>query len=82
MDTHLFVTGRPMSTVDSASWCFNIEPKAGWGSPTSSSQLATAGWLSMVPVFEPHWQVCVCVFLCLSLCVCVCVCVCVRLQPS
>uniref|UniRef100_A0A7S3VSV1 Tocopherol cyclase n=1 Tax=Dunaliella tertiolecta TaxID=3047 RepID=A0A7S3VSV1_DUNTE len=50
-------TGRPMSSVSSASWNFNITPRAGWGSPTSPSQLATAGWLSMVPVFEPHWQV-------------------------
>jgi hypothetical protein len=21
-------------------------------------QLSTAGWLAIVPVFEPHWQIC------------------------
>jgi len=45
-----------MSTQPKASWSFTIEPRAGWGKP-SAQQLATAGWLSTIPVFEPHWQV-------------------------
>jgi hypothetical protein len=42
-----------------------MKPQVGWGdSPTAAarpeggtSQKATAGWLSMLSVFEPHWQV-------------------------
>lgn len=43
-----------------------MTPTVGWGdAPTraaaasgnGSSQKATAGWLSMLSVFEPHWQV-------------------------
>lgn len=42
-----------------------MRPQVGWGdSPTAAarpeggtSQKATAGWLSMLSVFEPHWQV-------------------------
>ncbi|GFR52594.1 hypothetical protein Agub_g15190, partial [Astrephomene gubernaculifera] len=49
--------GPPMSTVSSASWCLSITPRAGWGSPSARHQQATAGWLSALPVFEPHWQV-------------------------
>jgi tocopherol cyclase len=41
-----------MSTVDSASWSLSIAPVYGWG-----SQRATAGWLSVLSLFEPHWQV-------------------------
>lgn len=57
--------GPVMSTVPSCSWSFSVAPKVGWGdSPTAAarpeggtSQKATAGWLSMLSVFEPHWQV-------------------------
>jgi hypothetical protein len=50
-----------------------IRPEAGWGAPaaaaaaaaattsnTSQQQRATAGWLSALQVFEPHWQVRAC----------------------
>lgn len=55
-------------TVPSCSWAFSMIPRVGWGdSPTAAarpqggtSQKATAGWLSMLSVFEPHWQVCAC----------------------
>lgn len=49
--------GPPMSTVPSASWSLTIEPKAGWGPTKADAQKATAGWLSVLPIFEPHWQV-------------------------
>jgi tocopherol cyclase len=48
--------GQALSTVDSCSWDFTVEPVYGWGSQ-SGRQQATAGWLSMLAVFEPHWQV-------------------------
>lgn len=31
--------------------------QAGWGSTSGPTQKATAGWLSVLPIFEPHWQV-------------------------
>lgn len=37
-----------------AEWNYQTQPVAGWG---ASTQLATAGWLSYLPVFEPGWQV-------------------------
>lgn len=48
--------GAPMSTVPSCTWDFKIQPISGWG-PEGGSQKATAGWLSVLSVFEPHWQV-------------------------
>ena len=53
-------SGPPMSTVPSASWALNITPKVGWGAAGAGGvggQKATAGWLSALAVFEPHWQV-------------------------
>ncbi|KAG2489345.1 hypothetical protein HYH03_012175 [Edaphochlamys debaryana] len=49
--------GEPLSTVPNASWSVKITPKAGWGTSTAATQKATAGWLSVLPIFEPHWQV-------------------------
>lgn len=54
--------GAPMSTVQSCSWAFSINPIVGYGdAATAGSSMksgkATAGWLSMLQVFEPHWQV-------------------------
>ncbi|GLC34906.1 hypothetical protein PLESTF_000216600 [Pleodorina starrii] len=49
--------GPPLSTVPNASWSMTIKPKAGWGDTSSRTQKATAGWLSVLPLFEPHWQV-------------------------
>ena len=37
-----------------AEWNYQTEAIAGWG---RSTQQATAGWLSYLPVFEPGWQV-------------------------
>lgn len=45
----------PASSCKQCSWDFNIQPVYGWGAP-NSTQKATAGWLSSLPVFEPHWQ--------------------------
>ncbi|MEM1369755.1 MAG: tocopherol cyclase family protein [Cyanobacteria bacterium P01_H01_bin.15] len=33
-------------------WNYQIEPVYGWG-----QQQATAGWLSLLPIFEPGWQI-------------------------
>jgi tocopherol cyclase len=42
----------------SASWCYTVEPRLGWGGDVQNSrQFSTAGWLAALPVFEPHWQV-------------------------
>ncbi|MCO5581241.1 hypothetical protein L7F22_035119, partial [Adiantum nelumboides] len=38
-------------------WAYSTKPVFGWGD-TTSKQKATAGWLAALPVFEPHWQVC------------------------
>ena len=37
-------------------WNYQIKPLYGWGNPQSSQQ-ATAGWLSYLPLFDPGWQV-------------------------
>ncbi|MEM0979898.1 MAG: tocopherol cyclase family protein [Cyanobacteria bacterium P01_H01_bin.58] len=39
-----------------ARWQYTIEPIYGWG-PTQGTQLATASWLSYLPILEPGWQV-------------------------
>jgi tocopherol cyclase len=46
------------STAASAAWALGITPSAGWGDAPPAPQRATAGWLAALPVFEPHWQVC------------------------
>lgn len=38
-------------------WEYSTRPVYGWGS-IGERQLATAGWLAVMPVFEPHWQIC------------------------
>ena len=50
------VAGEIASTVDTCSWEFKIKPITGWGDP-KGRQRSTAGWLSISPIFEPHWQV-------------------------
>lgn len=45
----LSVDGEP-----EAEWNYRMKAIAGWG---TSTQQATAGWLSYLPVFEPGWQV-------------------------
>ncbi|KAL6747380.1 tocopherol cyclase-domain-containing protein [Haematococcus lacustris] len=49
--------GAPLSSVASASWSLTITPLYGWGDAAAPTQRATAGWLSVLSVFEPHWQV-------------------------
>lgn len=46
----------PASGVDSVKWAFSTQPVYGWGD-VGAPQRASAGWLSALPVFEPHWQV-------------------------
>ncbi|CAI5997201.1 unnamed protein product, partial [Closterium sp. NIES-65] len=36
-------------------WRYEVTPIDGWG-PRGGTQLSTAGWLSALPAFEPHWQ--------------------------
>jgi tocopherol cyclase len=50
-------SGAPLSTVSSCSWDLEIRPMTGWGGENGGPQKATAGWLSVLSVFEPHWQV-------------------------
>lgn len=53
--------GPPMSSVQECSWAFRVNPAVGWGGagggPGAGASRATAGWLSALAVFEPHWQV-------------------------
>lgn len=45
----------PASSAHECRWNIDITPVYGWG-PPCQPQRATAGWLSSLPVFEPHWQ--------------------------
>lgn len=38
-------------------WHYQTKPVYGWGD-AKRGQLATASWLSFLPIFEPGWQVC------------------------
>ncbi|CAK9883268.1 unnamed protein product [Sphagnum jensenii] len=44
-------------TVQHAKWEYTTVPVYGWGDK-GGTQKATAGWLAALPVFEPHWQIC------------------------
>ena len=46
-----------MSTTKTVRWAYRTRPMYGWGDVVSQ-QRATATWLSALPVFEPHWQIC------------------------
>lgn len=46
-----------LKTVGTVKWEYTTRPVYGWGD-TTSKQKATAGWLAALPVFEPHWQIC------------------------
>jgi tocopherol cyclase len=37
-------------------WSYRVLPVHGWGQPRQPQQ-ATGGWLSMLPIFEPGWQI-------------------------
>ena len=43
--------------LGSCRWRYSITPQIGWGGGGGTKQYSTAGWLSALPVFEPHWQV-------------------------
>ncbi|KAI5073573.1 hypothetical protein GOP47_0011586 [Adiantum capillus-veneris] len=50
--------GQPdMTTAKTVKWAYSTRPVYGWGD-TDKTQRATAGWLAALPVFEPHWQIC------------------------
>lgn len=46
-----------VETVPTARWEYSTRPIYGWGD-SGKEQKATAGWLAALPVFEPHWQIC------------------------
>eukprot|EP01018_Ginkgo_biloba_P015474 Gb_20638 [translate_table: standard] len=46
-----------VQTVKTARWEYSTKPVYGWGD-VGSKQRATAGWMAALPVFEPHWQIC------------------------
>jgi len=50
--------GELASTVDSCRWSYTTRPVTGWGGTRAAEQRSTAGWAAALPVFEPHWQVC------------------------
>ncbi|XP_007012099.2 PREDICTED: tocopherol cyclase, chloroplastic [Theobroma cacao] len=43
--------------VKTARWEYSTRPIYGWGN-VGSKQKSTAGWLAALPIFEPHWQIC------------------------
>ncbi|MBA0604156.1 hypothetical protein Godav_016835 [Gossypium davidsonii] len=44
-------------TVNTARWEYSTRPIYGWGD-VGSKQKSTAGWAAALPIFEPHWQIC------------------------
>ncbi|KAH7443105.1 hypothetical protein KP509_02G019700 [Ceratopteris richardii] len=53
-DSGRFSNGKTMKSIR---WAYSTRPIFGWGD-VLATQKATAGWLAVLPVFEPHWQVC------------------------
>ena len=47
----------PSKRVSVVEWDFRVRPVAGYGGDRERPQISTAGWLSALPVFEPHYQV-------------------------
>ncbi|GAB5358959.1 hypothetical protein AAMO2058_000503800 [Amorphochlora amoebiformis] len=43
-------------SVSECRWEIETRPSKGWGE-NFEKQKSTAGWLSALPIFEPHWQV-------------------------
>jgi hypothetical protein len=43
--------------VQAVEWDFTVKTEIGYGSSSSSESKSTAGWLSALPVFEPHYQI-------------------------
>lgn len=52
-----FCRSPDMTTAKTIKWAYSTRPIYGWGD-IDQNQRATAGWLAALPVFEPHWQVC------------------------
>jgi len=48
--------GEINNTVSECKWAFSTRPTQGYGSE-EEKQRSTAGWLSALPIFEPHWQI-------------------------
>ena len=48
--------GRGLDAREVA-WDFTVTPLRGWGGGANAKQLSPAGWMTALPVFEPHWQV-------------------------
>ncbi|MBA0547801.1 hypothetical protein Golob_018943 [Gossypium lobatum] len=44
-------------TVNTARWEYSTRPIYGWGD-VGSKQKSTTGWAAALPIFEPHWQIC------------------------
>jgi len=38
-------------------WDITVTPVRGWGGGRGAKMVSPAGWLTALPVFEPHWQV-------------------------
>lgn len=53
----LFNRSSYLRTVKTARWEYSTRPVYGWGD-VNSKQKSTASWPAALPVFEPHWQVC------------------------
>jgi tocopherol cyclase len=39
------------------SWDITVTPLRGWGGGEGANMVSPAGWMTALPVFEPHWQV-------------------------
>lgn len=46
--------GRAAKTVR---WDIAVTPLRGWGGGPGARMVSPAGWMTALPVFEPHWQV-------------------------
>eukprot|EP01025_Chloroclados_australasicus_P016918 TRINITY_DN18630_c0_g1_i2.p1 TRINITY_DN18630_c0_g1~~TRINITY_DN18630_c0_g1_i2.p1 ORF type:complete len:459 (+),score=49.22 TRINITY_DN18630_c0_g1_i2:47-1378(+) len=55
-DSKAGAPGYIPNSVDVCKWAFRVRPLYGWGD-SGKIQRSTAGWLAILPVFEPHWQV-------------------------
>ena len=41
----------------SVRWDITVTPLRGWGGGPGAKMVSPAGWMTALPVFEPHWQV-------------------------
>ena len=41
----------------SVRWDITVTPVRGWGGGVGAKMVSPAGWMTALPVFEPHWQV-------------------------